>query len=114
MISIIIPAYNAEKYIKETLDSIIAQDYKDFEIILVDDGSTDNTASIMQDYQSGKQSNENDIQIIIMHTSHNGVASARNIGMSVATGQYFMFLMQMILWNHVVLMKWSAVWNMKT
>lgn len=91
MISIIIPAYNAEKYIKETLDSIIAQDYKDFEIILVDDGSTDNTASIMQDYQSGKQSNENDIQIIIMHTSHNGVASARNIGMSVATGQYFMF-----------------------
>lgn len=91
MISIIIPAYNAEKYIKETLDSIIAQDYKDFEIILVDDGSTDNTASIMQDYQSGKQSNENDIKIIIMHTSHNGVASARNIGMSVATGQYFMF-----------------------
>lgn len=91
MISIIIPAYNAEKYIKETLDSIISQDYKDFEIILVDDGSTDNTASIMQDYQAGKQNDERSVKITVMHTAHNGVASARNIGMSIAIGQYFMF-----------------------
>ncbi len=54
MVSIIIPAFNAEKYIEETLDSILQQTYTDFEIILVDDGSEDNTIKIMQNYQTGK------------------------------------------------------------
>ena len=56
LVSIIIPAFNAEKYIEETLDSILQQTYTDFEIILVDDGSEDNTIKIMQNYQTGGKS----------------------------------------------------------
>ena len=55
LVSIIIPAFNAEKYIEETLDSILQQTYTDFEIILVDDGSEDNTIKIMQNYQTGEK-----------------------------------------------------------
>lgn len=55
LVSIIIPAFNAEKYIEETLDSILQQTYHNFEIILVDDGSDDNTMNIMQEYQSGQK-----------------------------------------------------------
>lgn len=91
MISIIIPAYNAEKYIEETLDSILDQTCKDFEIILVDDGSTDDTLKIMQDYQIGSKAEEYGIKITIMSSYHKGAAAARNRGMAVAAGQYFLF-----------------------
>lgn len=91
LISVIIPAYNAEKYIEETLDSILNQTYQDFEIILIDDGSTDSTAKIMQDYQVGKKAQFHSTRITIISSAHSGAAAARNLGMSVATGQYFLF-----------------------
>lgn len=71
-ISIIIPVYNVEKYLRECLDSILAQSYKDFEIILVDDGSTDSSGNICDEY-SMKYEN-----IKVLHKNNNGLSSARN------------------------------------
>ena len=91
MVSIIIPAFNAEKYIEETLDSILQQTYTDFEIILVDDGSEDNTIKIMQNYQTGEKAPKNNIKITIASGYHEGASCARNKGMGIASGQYFLF-----------------------
>lgn len=92
LVSIIIPAFNAEKYIEETLDSILQQTYHNFEIILVDDGSDDNTMNIMQEYQSGqKRKAGQNIRITMVTGNHSGAATARNQGMSVALGEYFLF-----------------------
>lgn len=91
LVSIIIPAYNAEKYIEETLDSILQQTYTDFEIILVDDGSKDNTIKIMQNYQTGEKAIEKNIKITVISGCHEGAAAARNKGMEIAVGQYFLF-----------------------
>ena len=91
LVSIIIPAFNAEKYIEETLDSILQQTYTDFEIILVDDGSEDNTIKIMQNYQTGEKAPKNNIKITIASGYHEGASCARNKGMGIASGQYFLF-----------------------
>ena len=79
--SIIIPAYNVDKYIKRCLDSVFNQDYKDFEVILVDDGSDDDTIKIAKEY---------DLKII--KTKHNGVSESRNVGIKQAKGEYLLFL----------------------
>lgn len=80
--SIIIPAYNAEAYLKRCLDSILSQNYSDYEVIVIDDGSTDGTASILKQYPQVK---------IISQTNH-GMASARNRGMEMAQGDYILFV----------------------
>lgn len=86
MISIIIPAYNAEKYILETINSVINQTFKDWELIIIDDGSTDKTANIVKEFC------ENDKRINYYYQKNSGVSVARNFGMSKAKGEYIAFL----------------------
>jgi len=85
-ISVIIPVYNAEKYLKECLDSIINQTFEDIEIICINDGSTDNSLNILEDY--GK----NDSRIRIMSQENNGQGSARNNGLGISKGEYIYFM----------------------
>ena len=86
-ISIIIPVYNSEKYLDKCLNSIINQTYKNIEIILVNDGSTDNSKDIINNYLCQYP----DI-IKYFSISHSGVANARNFGISKITGNYFIFV----------------------
>ncbi len=85
MISIIIPVYNSEKYLRCCLDSIMTQTYKDFECILVDDGSTDDSGKICDEYGA-----KND-RFKIIHKGNGGVSSARNRGINYAQGQWIYF-----------------------
>jgi len=88
MISIIIPVYNKEKFIKNTLDSVIKQTIKNYEIIIVNDGSTDNSLSIIEEYF--KKNNNTKYSIITQ--CNKGVSEARNIGIEEANGEYIFFL----------------------
>lgn len=85
-ISIIIPVYNAENYISTCIQSIKEQTFKNIEIILIDDGSTDNSLKICNELQ------QEDERINVYHQSNGGVSKARNYGIGVATGQYIMFI----------------------
>ncbi len=86
MISIIIPVYNVEKYLRVCFDSVINQSYSDYEVILVDDGSTDSSPAICDEYCS----KDNRFQVI--HQENMGLASARNTGIRAAKGQYLYFI----------------------
>lgn len=86
MISIIIPAYNAQKYIERSVNSCLKQDYLDIEIIIVDDGSKDETLNI-----SRKLQKENS-KIRILEKQNSGVSAARNLGIQFAKGEYILFL----------------------
>lgn len=86
LLSIIIPAYNAERYIKRTIESVLQQTYQLLQIIIVDDGSTDKTASILNWYA------KKDNRIEIIHKENEGLSSARNAGLEKATGNYVFFL----------------------
>lgn len=86
LISIIMPVYNAEKYLKRSIESIINQTYKDIEIILVNDGSTDGSLNICADYQ------KKDNRIKVINQKNSGVSAARNRGIDEATGNYIMFI----------------------
>ena len=77
LISIIIPVYNAEKYLVKCLDSVVNQTYRSLEIILVDDGSTDKSPEICEEYA------ENDSRIVVIHKRNNNDASARNVGLDI-------------------------------
>ncbi|MDR2956728.1 MAG: glycosyltransferase, partial [Coriobacteriales bacterium] len=85
-ISIIIPAFNAEEYIEQCLDSIINQTFKDIEIIVVDDGSTDSTEKIVRRYMA----TDTRIRIVKQPNMHAGIA--RNAGKRIAIGKYLLFL----------------------
>lgn len=82
LISVIVPIYNTDKYLDTCLSSIVNQTYKNLEIILVDDGSTDNSLAIAARYK------ENDSRIKLISQKNSGVAAARNNGVSQATGSY--------------------------
>lgn len=84
MISIIVPIYNSEKYLRKCIDSILKQTYKDFELILVNDGSSDNSLVICKGY--------NDHRIRIISTENSGVSNARNMGIDIAQGEYIAFV----------------------
>lgn len=86
MISVIIPVYNSEKYLPTCLESIFNSTYQDFEIILVDDGSTDNSGIICDDFAAKEP------RIKVIHKSNAGVAEARNDGLKNATGEYVAFM----------------------
>lgn len=86
LVSIIIPVYNVEKYLKRCLDSVINQTYSNIEIILVNDGSTDNSLNICINYAN------QDNRIKLISQKNQGLSAARNVGIDSATGNYLMFL----------------------
>lgn len=81
-ISIIVPIYNVEKYINRCIESLLIQNFSDFEIILVDDGSTDRSGLICDEYAV------NDNRVKVIHKKNGGVASARQTGVNIASGEY--------------------------
>ncbi len=85
-VSVIIPVYNVEKYLRECLDSIVNQTLREIEIICVDDGSTDGSPEILREY------GERDCRITIISQENRGISSARNHGAEVASGEYFYFM----------------------
>lgn len=86
LLSVIVPIYNVERYLKRGVDSILAQNYPNMEIILVDDGSPDNCGKICDEYAKA------DKRIRVIHKENGGVSSARNAGLDVARGDYFSFI----------------------
>lgn len=86
IVSIIVPIYNVEKYIKKCVESLLLQDYPAIEIILVNDGSPDNCAEIINKLE------ENNTEIKVIHKENGGVSSARNCGIEIAKGEYIMFV----------------------
>lgn len=85
-VSIIIPVYNGREYLTKCLDSVLAQSYKSFETIIVNDGSTDDTAEICNEYALG------DHRIAVMHVENGGPAAARNHGIEKSQGEFIFFL----------------------
>ena len=85
-ISIIIPVYNVQDYLDECLGSLVCQTFKDFEIVLVNDGSTDNTLSHIQSFA------KNDHRAIVINQSNQGVSAARNAALSIAKKEYILCL----------------------
>ena len=84
-ISIIVPVYNVEKYIRRCLDSIAAQTFTDWECICVDDGTPDASGKICDEYA------QKDGRFVVIHKENGGVSSARNVGLDVAKGEYVTF-----------------------
>ena len=85
-VSIVIPVYNSERYIKQCLDSIISQDFTNLDIIIVDDGSSDNSYKICEKYKNI------DLRIRLYRQENKGVSAARNKGISEAVGEYIIFI----------------------
>ena len=85
-ISIIVPIYNVEQYLKRCVDSILAQTFKDFELILVDDGSPDSCPFICDEYA------RIDSRIKVIHKANGGLSDARNAGLEMAMGNYIAFV----------------------
>lgn len=86
MVSVIVPVYNVEGYLKRCIESIIGQTYDDWELLLIDDGSTDSSGSICDRYVSG------DDRIKVVHTANGGVSVARNIGLEISCGEWVAFI----------------------
>ena len=84
--SVIIPVYNTEKYLNQCVDSVLSQTFCDYEIILVNDGSKDNSASICDEYA------KNNERVKVIHKENGGLSSARNAGVDSACGEYILFL----------------------
>ena len=82
LISVIIPVYNCEKYVRQTLDSIVNQTYMNLEILVIDDGSTDNSPAICDEYRT-------DERVRVFHRENAGVAASRQFGLDVCKGAYF-------------------------
>ena len=85
-ITVIIPVYNVEKYLEQCIKSVIGQTYKNLEIILVDDGSTDKSGQICDKYA------ELDDRIFVIHKANGGLSDARNAGLEILSGEYVTFV----------------------
>lgn len=86
LITIVVPIYNVEKYLERCVDSIISQSYKNIEIILVDDGSKDNSSKICDEYK------KRDSRIKVIHKENGGLSDARNKGIDISNGKYICFI----------------------
>jgi glycosyltransferase involved in cell wall biosynthesis len=98
LISVIIPVYNCEKWVKDSIQSVINQIYKNFEIIIINDGSTDNTSKVLEGYKG-------DNRISVYEIQNTGPSRARNLGVSKAKGDYIAFLDADDLWDEYKLEK---------
>ena len=87
-ISLVVPVYNAEKYLKEAIDSILNQTFQNFELLIIDDGSTDESGKICDQYS------EIDSRIHVIHKKNGGLSDARNVGLDYAVGEYIFFRRQ--------------------
>jgi glycosyltransferase involved in cell wall biosynthesis len=85
-LSIIVPVYKVEKYLRKCIDSILGQMFTDFELILVDDDSPDESPAICEDYK------QRDSRIVLVHKENGGLSDARNVGLDIARGQYLGFV----------------------
>lgn len=85
-ISFVVPVYNAEKYLRRCLDSILIQTYSNIEVIIVDDGSTDDSGNICNEYK------KQDARVSVIHTVNQGVSAARNTALEHVTGEYILFV----------------------
>ena len=85
-VSIIVPVYNVEPYLRQCMDSLVNQTYQNIEIICVDDGSTDASGAILEEYAA------EDCRIRLVHQSNSGLSAARNAGFLLATGSYIMYV----------------------
>ena len=85
LISIIIPVYNVEIFLEECLQSVMTQSYQNLELILINDGSTDDSGKICDLYKT------KDDRIIVIHKENEGISTARNIGLNVSKGEYIFF-----------------------
>ena len=85
VVSVIIPVFNAGKNVENCIQSLLNQTYKNFEILIIDDGSTDNTLTILEKYERNKK-------IKVIHQTNSGVSTARNLGISEANGKYIGFV----------------------
>ena len=110
-ISVIVPVYNVEKFLPQCLDSILTQTYDNFELICVDDGSTDNSGKILDDYA------DKDKRIKVFHQQNKGLVGARNSGADAASGKYLYFVdsddathPQLLEICHTLLEKEDADW----
>lgn len=86
LVSVIVPIYNVEKYLKRCVESILKQEYKNIEIILVDDGSPDNCGNICDEYE------KSDGRIKVIHKQNGGLSDARNTGIKFSNGDYYTFV----------------------
>jgi glycosyltransferase involved in cell wall biosynthesis len=91
MVSVIMPAYNSEKTITESIKSVLCQTYKFWELIIINDGSTDNTENLIKSF--------NDNRIIYIYQNNKGVSAARNLGLTLSTGSYIGFLDSDDIWE---------------
>lgn len=85
-ISVIVPVYNVEKYLRRCIDSILAQTFTDFELLLIDDGSKDNSRDLCDGYAM------KDERVRVFHKKNGGVSSARNLGLDNAKGEWVSFV----------------------
>jgi glycosyltransferase involved in cell wall biosynthesis len=102
IVSVVIPTYNSAHYIEEALESVVDQSFKDFEIIVIDDGSTDGTGEVLKKYGD---------RIISLFQDNSGCANARNRGIRIALGKYIAFLDADDLWMPAKLEKQVAIFN---
>jgi len=98
-VSVVIPAYNAEKFIAETIQSVLNQTFQDFEVIVVNDGSQDKTPEIVQEFCNQDQ------RVQLINKANSGVSDTRNLGMSLAKGEYIALLDADDLWMPTYLEK---------
>ena len=86
LFSVVIPVFNSEKYLRQCLESVLNQTYQDFEVIIIDDGSTDASSTILDEFAN------NDSRVKVHHLENSGVTKARQIGVSLAKGDYILFV----------------------
>ena len=86
MVSVIVPVYNSSQYLHRCIDSILYQSFNDFEVLLIDDGSIDNSGEICDEYAV------KDSRVRVFHKENGGVSSARNVGLGNAVGEWVTFV----------------------
>lgn len=92
VVTIVLPAYNASEYLRETINSVLCQTFQDFELLVIDDGSTDNTTDIVNDFC------QRDSRIRLISQNNQGVSVARNTGINMAQGEFIAFIDSDDLW----------------